>query len=78
MGLQDALTAVVTSHIPGATLLSRAGDETSYRLPADTVPSFSSLLRTLEGTESVRSFGLAITTLEEVFMCLYNLVQLRF
>ena len=66
-----ALEAHITSHVPSAQLLSQSGLELSYRLPFACVPAFPALLKTLD-TQSrelgIQSYGLGVTTLEEVFL----------
>lgn len=50
---------------------SNVGSELSYLLNEDQSPQFEAMLRDLENNgESlgVRSFGISLTTLEEVFM----------
>lgn len=64
----DALDKLVMSHVPDAHPLTRAGDEESYRLPGGTTAAFSALLRALDGSSVVRTYGMQITTLEEVFI----------
>jgi ATP-binding cassette subfamily A (ABC1) protein 3 len=66
-----ALEAHITSHVPPAQLLSQSGLELSYRLPFSCVSSFPALLRSLDAKGSelgVDSYGLGVTTLEEVFL----------
>lgn len=64
----DAVGSIVRKHIPGAHLLSRAGDEESYRLSGSASHQFSTLLRALDQAGCVRTCGMQITTLEEVFI----------
>ena len=64
----NALGKLVMSHVPDAHPLTRAGDEESYRLPGGATAAFSALLRALDGSPVVRTYGMQITTLEEVFI----------
>ena len=76
-GVADAnteapLTALVTVAVRGARLLSNAARELSYMLPLAEVAAFAPLLERLEGDEGkdlgVGSYGISLTTLEEVFL----------
>jgi ATP-binding cassette subfamily A (ABC1) protein 3 len=62
------LQRLITQHIPSANLLSSVGAELSFQLPIAASASFPSLLRSLEQQSTVSSYGLSVTTLEEVFM----------
>ena len=66
------LTALVTGAVRGARLLSNAARELSYMLPLAEVAAFAPLLERLEGEEGkalgVGSYGISLTTLEEVFL----------
>jgi ABC-type multidrug transport system ATPase subunit len=66
-----ALEAHICHHVPSAQLLSQSGLELSYRLPFANVPEFPALLRSLDAKGQdlgVQSYGLGVTTLEEVFL----------
>ena len=74
-GASAALTAKVTArlreHIPEAELLSCAGDELAYRLPFFAAPRFGALLTHLDGAKGelgVGSYGMSVTSMEEVFL----------
>ncbi|EQC39389.1 hypothetical protein SDRG_03591 [Saprolegnia diclina VS20] len=66
-----ALIAFVQSHIPVAKVLSNVGTEMSFQLPLDHAPSFAAMFADLEAQSSdlgVLSYGISVTTLEEVFI----------
>ncbi|KDO35467.1 hypothetical protein SPRG_00314 [Saprolegnia parasitica CBS 223.65] len=66
-----ALIAFVQSHIPVAKVLSNVGTEMSFQLPLDHAPSFAAMFADLEVQSSalgVLSYGISVTTLEEVFI----------
>jgi ABC-type proline/glycine betaine transport system ATPase subunit len=65
----DDLMQLVASHVPSAVLLSAAGAEVSIRLPKDGAGAFPAVLRALDAAADdlgVASYGLSVTTLEEV------------
>jgi ATP-binding cassette subfamily A (ABC1) protein 1/ATP-binding cassette subfamily A (ABC1) protein 3 len=65
----DGLMQLVVSHVPSAVLLSAAGAEVSIRLPKDAAGAFPAVLRALDAAADelgVASYGLSVTTLEEV------------
>lgn len=69
-GTQE-LHEVLRRHVPTAEVLSDVGTELAYRLPLAASPQFPDLLRELEtrGDElGCQSFGVSVTTLEEVFL----------
>lgn len=64
-----ALQELVTQNVQGSSLLCHAGAEIIFRLPKAASGSFASMLRDLEAQRdslSVSSYGLGMTTLEEV------------
>ncbi|EQC39078.1 hypothetical protein SDRG_03286 [Saprolegnia diclina VS20] len=68
-----ALTAFIQQHVPTAKLLSNVGSEIGFQLPIDSSPVFPEMFRALESAETraslrVASFGISVTTLEEVFI----------
>ncbi|KAG2483446.1 hypothetical protein HYH03_017700 [Edaphochlamys debaryana] len=72
-GGAGAVVAAVRLHVPSAELLSAAGSEVVLRLPREAAAAFPPLLRELEGPLGrqglgVASYGLSLTTLEEVFL----------
>eukprot|EP00760_Papus_ankaliazontas_P007099 PhM_4_TR13282/c2_g1_i5/m.36280/K05643/ABCA3; ATP-binding cassette, subfamily A (ABC1), member 3 len=66
------LTTSVKSHIHDAQLLAQTSASASYRLPMGTQHHFPNLFRWMEGRDGVahgvESFGVNVTTLEEVFI----------
>lgn len=66
-----AIAALVTSHVPSAQLVSSTFAEAVFRLPREAAPAFAPLLRALEADShrlGCSSYGLSVTTLEEVFL----------
>ena len=73
------ISGLVTSHVPGAEVSRQYGKELSFRLPMSEVDKFANLFQAFE-TEAredvmfsipsmgVTSYGVAMTTLEEVFL----------
>jgi ABC-type multidrug transport system ATPase subunit len=68
LALSETSSDLVHDHIADAQVLTLSGDEESYRLPASAVHRFSALLRALDEAPNVRTYGMQITTLEEVFI----------
>ena len=67
------ITSMVQQHVAEAETLPCGAGELSYRLPVNAVPQFPSLFAALETTASnlgVQGFGIAITTLEEIFLAI--------
>ncbi|KAB0796417.1 hypothetical protein PPYR_10478 [Photinus pyralis] len=65
------VTSILQEYIPSIQVKSHIGSELSYRLPEDQSGIFEPMLRNLESmSESlgVLSYGISLTTLEEVFM----------
>lgn len=57
--------------IPGAKLASNVGTELSFQLPIMSSPSFPAVMAQLEAScdaLGMISFGIGVTTLEEVFL----------
>ncbi|CAG9831938.1 unnamed protein product [Diabrotica balteata] len=71
---EDSITQLVTRYIRTAKKDRRHGRELSYILPHNTVDNFSSLFTAIENEISSRSnlgiasYGVSMTTLEEVFL----------
>ncbi|CAM9216451.1 unnamed protein product [Ectocarpus fasciculatus] len=66
---------LVRSHVKEATLLSNVGAEVSFQLPNDASPSFQGMLTEIDSRKTelgVNSYGLSVTTLEEVFLRVAN------
>ena len=65
------VTRTMLKYIPEAHLLSAAGGELSYRLPLASVSSFPHLFKEIDRKRArlgIGSYGISMTTLEEVFM----------
>jgi len=66
-----AIHEVVAGHVPEGQLLSAHGTELLFRLPFDAAGSFPNMLRAIDaegGRLHVDSYGISVTTLEEVFI----------
>jgi len=64
--LDDTLIATVTSNVKGAALLNNVGSELSFQLPVGEAAHFSPMFEGLDANPQVASYGVGITTLEEV------------
>ncbi|XP_045452694.1 phospholipid-transporting ATPase ABCA3-like [Melitaea cinxia] len=83
IGLPDepAITAVITSKIPEATVKETSLNSISYNLPSKSSDKFPSLFSILESKRSelgINSIGVGISTLEEVFLKLCSDVTTEF
>ena len=68
---QPDISRSIHKYIPDARLLSAAGGELSYRLPLTSVRAFPALFKSIDRkkrTLGIGSYGISMTTLEEVFM----------
>lgn len=68
---QDAVVDFVTNNIQGANLLTSYGGELSFRLPKEAAPLFSDFFGKLDqelNKLGIDSYGVSLTTLEEVFL----------
>ncbi|XP_049766661.1 cholesterol transporter ABCA5-like isoform X1 [Schistocerca cancellata] len=72
---EHAITRLVTSHVPKAEKARRHGRELSFILPHNAVDNFAPLFSAIEQEISTRasrlgisSYGVSMTTLEEVFL----------
>ncbi|KAG6615655.1 ABC transporter A family member 1 [Phytophthora cinnamomi] len=67
----EEVSAFVTSYVPSAQLLSNVGSEIAFQLPlhssASFAPMFAAMDRQLQ-TLGLLSYGVSVTTLEEVFI----------
>lgn len=66
-----AIVELVQRHVSQATLLSSAGGEISFQLPVASKAAFAELFAELEGkleALQIGSYGISMTTLEEVFL----------
>lgn len=62
---------VVNRHVASAELLSNVGTELSFRLPFENTSAFPAMFDQLDSNAEalgVQSYGLSVTTMEEVFM----------
>jgi ABC-type multidrug transport system ATPase subunit len=67
----EAIANVVTEAVPNAEVLSQVAGEISFQLPMGDVPAFPDMLEALEGASTaigLKSFGISVTTIEEVFL----------
>ncbi|XP_071448970.1 cholesterol transporter ABCA5-like [Hetaerina americana] len=73
-GRENAITRLVTMHVGKAEKARRHGRELSFILPHDSVDSFAVLFSAIEedinnrGRLGISSYGVSMTTLEEVFL----------
>nr|QCO93566.1 ATP-binding cassette subfamily A member 1 [Chilo suppressalis] len=68
---EEAITSVVTSQVPDATVKEQSFNSISYNLPATSSDKFPELFSSLEYKRpelSIDSIGVGISTLEEVFL----------
>ena len=70
-GIDDVLDSIVTNNVKEANMLSNVGSEMSFQLPISAASSFAPMFQGLDeqvekGT--ISSYGIGITTLEEVFL----------
>ena len=65
------LAELIMENVPRAEIVSEAGAEVAYRLPFEYKPNFPQLFEKLEERKpdlGVSSYGISLTTLEEVFL----------
>nr|CAI5865549.1 unnamed protein product [Callosobruchus analis] len=65
------ITALLKSSVPDVELTSSSESEVTYTLPENRVSSFEAMLKQLEsqsGSIGVQSYGISLSTMEEVFM----------
>ncbi|KAL7995255.1 putative ABC transporter, AAA+ ATPase domain, ABC transporter A [Plasmopara halstedii] len=68
---EKQLQSLITSYVPAAKLLSNVGAEIAFQLPLDNSASFPQLYEDLDDKMrelGVLSYGISVTTLEEVFI----------
>lgn len=73
-----AIDHLIKSQIPKASFESRVGSEIDYILPQESTSTFKALFRGLEeerGPLGIDSFGVSVTTMEEVFMKVGEMVD---
>ncbi|KAF1787671.1 P-loop containing nucleoside triphosphate hydrolase [Phytophthora cactorum] len=67
----DAVTAFVSSFVPKAQLLSNVGSEIAFQLPLQSSSKFATMFAEMDRqlqTLGLLSYGVSVTTLEEVFI----------
>ncbi|EGC32058.1 hypothetical protein DICPUDRAFT_156020 [Dictyostelium purpureum] len=67
----DNVTEFIHRYIPEANVLSDAGTELSYRFPTSSVPQFSNFFQNFDQqleSFQITTYGISVTTLEEVFL----------
>ncbi|KAF0719879.1 hypothetical protein AaE_010398 [Aphanomyces astaci] len=70
---ETSLVAFIQKHIPSAAVLSNVGSEISFQLAIESSPIFPTMFQELEEPTrqselQISSFGVSVTTLEEVFI----------
>uniref|UniRef100_A0A8C9DPX7 ABC transporter domain-containing protein n=1 Tax=Prolemur simus TaxID=1328070 RepID=A0A8C9DPX7_PROSS len=74
----EEISATIHCHVPDATLDKNIGAELSYILPKEYTQRFEALFNDLEKKQKelgITSFGVSITTMEEVFLKVYKLAD---
>ncbi|XP_076997713.1 phospholipid-transporting ATPase ABCA3-like isoform X3 [Tamandua tetradactyla] len=74
----EEITEIINSHIPGAVLENNVAAELSFILPREYTDRFEALFTDLETRQKslgIASFGVSITTLEEVFLRVSQLAE---
>jgi len=69
--IADNILDMIQSHVPEAELESNVGAELSFVLPKEQSGKFEQLFADLEENQDslgIGSFGVSVTTLEEVFL----------
>eukprot|EP00937_MAST-01D_sp_MAST-1D-sp2_P000217 g217.t1 len=69
----DTLKALVTRNVPAARMATNVGAEVTFQLPIAASAAFPAMLDSLEaskqdGTTQIETFGISVTTMEEVFI----------
>lgn len=64
--LDDELLSTVTKNVKDAALLNNVGSEMSFQLPVGEAANFLPMFEGLDENKKVSSYGVGITTLEEV------------
>ncbi|DAZ97518.1 TPA: hypothetical protein N0F65_009786 [Lagenidium giganteum] len=65
------LMALVATHVPNARVLSHVGSEIAFQLPLEASTAFATMFESLDqglGDLGVLSYGVSVTTMEEVFI----------
>ena len=74
----EQIDSAIKAEAPSSELASNKARELAYRLPFDEAPKFGAVLRMLQQRKEqlrIESFGLSMTTLEEVFLRLAHEVN---
>ncbi|XP_037671050.1 ATP-binding cassette sub-family A member 3-like [Choloepus didactylus] len=74
----EEITRIISYHIPGAVLENNVAAELSFILPREYTDRFQALFTDLENRQKslgIASFGVSITTLEEVFLRVGQLAE---
>ncbi|CAM9266917.1 unnamed protein product [Choristocarpus tenellus] len=77
-GRGDLIRALVKRHVPSAKSLSNVGAEISFQLPSKASSSFKSLLVDLDSRRAdlgITSYGMSVTTLEEVSFVSFSVLM---
>ena len=67
----EEVASTLRRFVPGAQLLSSAGNELAFRLPLDAAPAFPPMLRHLDASAEalgLSGYGMCNTSMEEVFL----------
>ncbi|CAI5452156.1 unnamed protein product [Caenorhabditis angaria] len=73
-------TSIISQYIPNIEVYSFIGQEATYLLSSDYRPIFPKLFKELESNQKamgVTSFGVSVTTMEEVFLKVGNIAEER-
>jgi len=68
----DVLTHFITKEAPGVELISSGGKEFVFQLPQgfSLLPQFLRALCKMRQNLAINSYGISMTTLEDVFLCI--------
>mmetsp|Transcript_24372 Transcript_24372/g.21540 ORF Transcript_24372/g.21540 Transcript_24372/m.21540 type:complete len:1036 (+) Transcript_24372:413-3520(+) len=78
MDPSQPIRAIIDKHIPHAKCTSDVSAEITYQLPLDTSPKFEGMLTELDNNKTalkISSYGVSVTTLEEVFLNVSKIVH---
>ncbi|GIY96364.1 ATP-binding cassette sub-family A member 3 [Caerostris extrusa] len=77
----DGLTSLLRKHVPEVTLGNELEKEISFNLASDTNSSFGDMFEELENQKrnfGVTSFGITVTTMEDVFLRVSTISDLKY
>ncbi|GIY69239.1 ATP-binding cassette sub-family A member 3 [Caerostris darwini] len=77
----DGLTSLLRKHVPEVTLRNELEKEISFNLTSDTNSSFGDMFEELENQKrnlGVTSFGITVTTMEDVFLRVSTISDLKY